>query len=323
MQRYSWEENCNADTRSAIMGAYKLATWGTKRAQLMLQAGSPSGVLKTWFDFLFGDKADTDTARMTIAGNFDKLNKAMQEDYKFICPEEGTEYCKGNEARVDDDKNVNICWTRVKGFNEAGMARLLVHENVRRAQGFRSVTNISGATGQCDMGNKAVYGEATTDANHPIPYSCFAEKMVSIYLPEKEQMVKALFQNLYGNGVYTSWSGTIMISGKAQPVNALLHVGLADTDFYLTGKYSYDKPDGGKADGEITFGAIRFVGPAGHSEILKIDFNWSEGSSNGNGVWRAENDTTLKGTWGHDKSSSDGGEWTLVVNQPAKKTDKQ
>ncbi|HLA20241.1 MAG TPA: DUF4157 domain-containing protein, partial [Pseudolabrys sp.] len=62
VQRYSWEENCNADTRSAIMGAYKLATWGTKRAQLMLQAGSPSGVLKTWFDFLFGDKADTDTA---------------------------------------------------------------------------------------------------------------------------------------------------------------------------------------------------------------------------------------------------------------------
>ena len=130
VQRYSWEENCNADTRSAIMGAYKLATWGTKRAQLMLQAGSPSGVLKTWFDFLFGDKADTDTTRKTIAGNFDTLNKAMQEDYKFICPEEGTEYCKGNEARVDDDKNVNICWTRVKGFNEAGMARLLVHENV-------------------------------------------------------------------------------------------------------------------------------------------------------------------------------------------------
>ena len=314
LQRYSYDRNCSADTRSAIMGGYKLATWATKRAQLMLQAGSPTAAFKTWFDFLFGAKSDADATRNTIAGNFGTLNKALQEDYRFICPEEGTEYCKGNEARVDDDKNINICWARVKGFNEAGMTRLLVHETVRRAQGFRSVTDISNVdTGECKMG---AYVEATTDANHPIPYSCFAEKLVSIYLPEKEQMVNALFENLFGNGLFTSWSGTKMIEGKAQPISAVLHVMLVDTSFALYGTYSYDKPDGGKGDGEIPFGVIDFIGPANHSEILLIEFAWREGSSTGMGVWRAENDTTLKGTWGYDQSSSDGGEWTLIVNNP-------
>jgi Domain of unknown function (DUF4157) len=318
LQRYTYNQNCSADTRSLIAGGYKLADWSTKRAKTMLDAASPTGALKAWFDFLFGGNAESE--RKAIAANFKNLNDVMQEDYEFICPPAGTKPCIGAQAEVDDDKNVNICMDRIANFSQAGIARLLIHENVRRAKGRRNVTNINDTLGECNMGaQNTKYSEATTDANHPIPYSCFAEKLITIYLAEQEKKTTALFHNIFGNGIAsTFWNGTIMINGQARQVTVSLRTLLADLDFIVLGNYSYRKLDGGTAIGEIPFGIIRFIGPPGRSEALVINFDWKEGMATGKGIWRSAGGTELDGTWGRGESASDGGAWKITAANPQK-----
>lgn len=319
LQRYVYNQNCSADARSIIAGGYKLADWATKRAKSMLEAGAPSDGLAAWFDFLFGDQAAA--KRGQIAANFKALNDAMHEDYAFICPPAGTKPCIGAQAEVDDDRNVHVCLDKISAFSQAGVARLLVHENVRRAHGRRNVTNINDATGECvgAAGSKR-YAEATTDANHPIPYSCFAEKLITIYLAEQEKLVDALFQNLYGSGLLpTNWHGRIIINGKAAPIDVSLRVRLMDSDFFVFGDYSYRDSEGRLVAGTIPYGLMRFIGPAGRSEALRIEFEWEEGAARGQGRWLSSSETTLDGTWGRGDSASNGGAWTITASRPETK----
>jgi uncharacterized protein DUF4157 len=314
VQRYLYDETCSADDRSTIMGGHRLAQWATGRASnLLAEKDPPTGGLKGWFDFLFG--SDAEKQRKQIAANFGTLKASLQEDYNYICPTEGTSPCIGPQAEVTDGQNVNVCMGRLKSFSQAGMARLLVHENVRRAHGRRSVFNINDASGECTgagTGNP-YYQEATTDSNHPVPYSCFAEKMITVHLAEKKKETDALFQSLMGSGAGpTSWNGTLAIDNTDASVWVSLHVRLIDLDFVVSGNYGYEHPQRGKGQGEIPFGIIRFSGPpGGDNEALSISFDWSEGTATGRGIWRSDGADALKGTWGRGDSSSDGGSWKL------------
>lgn len=311
VQRYQYDETCSADGRSTLVTGHRLAEWATRRASSLL-ARPPAGGLKIWFDFLFG--SDAEKQRAQIAANFATLNAALQQDYKYICPPEGTKPCIGPQAEVTDGQNVNVCLGRVKSFSPAGMARLLVHENVRRAHGRRNVFNINAPDGECTgIGRKPFYEEATTDSNHPVPYSCFAEKMITVHLAEKKQEVDALVHDLMGSGAGpTSWQGTLAIDNTDASVWVELRVDLIDLDFVVSGNYGYEHPQRGKGQGEIPFGIIRFSGPrGGDHEALSISFDWREGTATGSGVWRSDGAGSLKGTWGRGGSASNGGSWSL------------
>lgn len=45
-----------------------------------------------------------------------------------------------------------------------------------------------------------------------------------------------------------------------------------------------------------------------------IRYHWSEprGAGEGMGIWVIQKDGTLDGTWGHGRSETDGGPWTLT-----------
>ena len=52
----------------------------------------------------------------------------------------------------------------------------------------------------------------------------------------------------------------------------------------------------------------------GHVEVetSTLVFEWGDDGSVGRGVWEIIDEDTLRGSWGIDASSTNGGEWTLV-----------
>ena len=313
VQRFQFDEDCSESLRKKITDGHALAERATQRASDVLQT-QPSDRLKGWFDFLFGPKGESERAQ--IASNFATLNSALKQDYIYHCPPQGPEPCNAPEARVLDKDNVAICEAKMGSFSREGMARLLVHENVRRAQGNRSVTDISNtATGECVMSmSKARYVEATTDANHPIPYSCFAEQVIAIQLEEKKKELEALFQKLWTGQPFPSyWTGTMTIDDAkgSLTVDVSLNVRLVDLDFVVFGKYWYRHPQYGDVEGEIPFGIVRFTRPVGEAEGFVITFDWQEGGASGRGYWKAMSADKLEGRWGRGESIKNGGSWTL------------
>jgi hypothetical protein len=313
LQRYSFEEECTDEDKKRIAAGHALGIQGTQRAAELLEADAPPESLKAWYTLLFG--ASGEKNRKQVAANFRTLNKTMSVPFTYHCATKGERECKGQEAEALDAENVIVCRDQASGFSSTGMARLLIHETVRRAQGKRSVTNISDKAGECQAPASGTYGEATTDANHPIPYSCFAEKVLALANQVKKDEADALFKKLWGTrlmGVTQTsyWTGTLTVDSRSEslPVNATLVVSLVGLDWVVSGTYTFTRAGGAKASGEIPFGQLK---QSKDGTTVTLTFDWKEGASSGRGYWIGKGSDTLDGKWGYDDSTTSGGKWTM------------
>ncbi len=315
VQRHSYDEAdpCSGAARTQIDDGQRMAKAAVVAARAQLGQGAPSGPMATWFLYLFGAQAEA--KRATIAGRFGLLEEALQQDYTYLCPPATERPCSHAQAEMLSPDRVAICAQRVQTFSRLGMARLLVHENVRRTQGRRSVTNINDTvTGECNMPQRGTeYVEATTDANHPVTHSCFAEKALGTQRAERAQQAQGVFGHLMRPQHGPSrWAGDMTIESSKSTVatTVQLQLQMVGGDFVLTGNYQYAHPSSGPVQGEIVFADLRFEDPP-DGERTTIRFDWREGSATGRGYWLSAGADTLKGQWGRGMSMRDGGIWTL------------
>ncbi len=314
-QRFTFDKNCDDAARSQISAGHRFAELMTRHAAEVLQ-NKPTGRLKPWFEFLFGENSEEN--RTHIANNFTGLHQWLSKDYTIGCPSVRDDPCDDNatEAQMLDEDKVVVCMNRAGSFSQAGMGRLLVHENVRRAKGRRNVTNINDKkTGECEFTNTGQYSEATVDDDHAVTYSCFAEKLGPQYIEaaKVKSLVGKLWKEGEGASQKSNWTGTLSIGDldAELDVNVELDVQYVDLSYIVMGNYSYRHPKHGNVDGKIPYGTIDIVEDRDKHEALIINFEWRENGARGHGFWNSSGADKFEGRWGRGKSINNGGSWTM------------
>lgn len=141
-----------------------------------------------------------------------------------------------------------------------------------------------------------------------------------------EQSNPSFYEKSIGGVVWSNllagdWKGPFTSGGGGgTPIDS--HVKLSATASSVTGSYEWPaaKPTNkGTLTGKITQQTTSVSGTEPGSAAVsdtpvsgvKIDFDWTEGTSNGKGVWNSVDEQNLDGTWGIGTASSGAGSWTL------------